>query len=302
MQALLHFFRAFGRPATYDIRKNYFLLIGFITGLPAPVLSIWTHLYALGGSMSVWRLLRTYPFHWAFMCVPLVFAFLFGGLGALRMRRDAKLSELIRRLAELSTTDELTGLSNARHFQSQLDREFERASRNHSRFSLVLFDLDGFKQINDTRGHPNGDMALREVARLIRSHRRRYDTVARYGGDEFTIILAGAQSADAARVADRLREALAGHGLLATHSQGSCTVTASFGIATYPDNGPDKAAIIAAADRALYQAKADGGNAVRCASDIDENAEAPPPADEADDDPAAALEVVEAHDDGRAGP
>ena len=266
MGILWQFFRAFRRPSTYDPRHNYFLLVGFLTGLSAPVVSVSTHLYSLQWSTSVWQLLRNYPFHWAFMFAPFVFALLFGGLGAVRISEDAKLGRLLRRLAELSTTDELTGLSNARHFQTQLDRELDRARRQGGVFSLVLFDLDGFKRINDTRGHPNGDVALREVARLTRSCQRRYDTAARLGGDEFALILAGAHRDDALRVADRIRVMLAGHGFLATHSQGSCSLTASFGVATYPENGPEKAAVIAAADRALYEGKARGGNAV-CAAE-----------------------------------
>ena len=263
MRIIRQFFRAFFRTSTYDPRRNHFLLVGFLTGLPAPIASIWIHLYALEWHYSVWDLLTTHPFHWAFLSVPFVFALFFGGLGAVRINRDARLGRLIRRLSELSTTDELTGLSNARHFQTQLDREIERAKRNGGAFSLVVFDLDEFKAVNDSRGHPNGDVALREVARLVRSCRRRYDTVARTGGDEFALVLAGAGCDDALRVADRVRTALADHGFLGTHSEGPCSVTASFGVATYPDNGVNKAAIITAADQGLYLAKARGGNAVR---------------------------------------
>jgi len=263
MRIIRQFFRAFLRTSTYDPRRNHFLLVGFLTGLPAPIASIWIHLYALEWHYSVWDLLTTHPFHWVFLSVPFVFALLFGGLGAVRINRDARLGRLIRRLSELSTTDELTGLSNPRHFHTQLNHEVERAKRNNGAFSLVVFDLDGFKAVNDTRGHPNGDVALREVARIVRSCRRRYDTVARMGGDEFALILAGAEHDDALRVADRVRTALADHGFLGTHSEGPCSVTASFGVATYPDDGTNKAAIITAADQGLYLAKARGGNAVR---------------------------------------
>ena len=192
------------------------------------------------------------------------------------LRDLAHMAEQELAAVQLATTDELTQLSNRRGFTRLAEHALSLCRRIGTPASLLFLDLDRFKQINDTRGHPNGDVALREVARLVRSCRRRYDTVARCGGDEFALILAGARTDDAVRVAERVRASLKAHGLLATHSQGPCQITASFGVASFPDDGPDKAAIVAAADRALYAAKARGGNAVCCAEDASQSSSQTP--------------------------
>jgi diguanylate cyclase (GGDEF)-like protein len=155
-------------------------------------------------------------------------------------------------------TDSLTGLFNHGYFQEQLERETSRADRNGDPLSLILLDLDHLKKINDTHGHRAGDTALRHVARTMQSTVRNVDVCARYGGEEFVIILPQCGREDALKVAERLREAIAGSPL-----ERIGQVTASIGVATYPGAAKSKEDLIEMADRAMYLSKAAGRNRVR---------------------------------------
>jgi len=168
------------------------------------------------------------------------------------------------KLEVLSLEDPLTGIPNRRRFAASYDMEWKRARRSKRPIGFVLIDLDHFKSLNDTRGHPVGDEALRQIAGFLqRSLRRTGDHVARYGGEEFAIILPDTDVAGGVHFAEQLR---AGVERLAIPNEGSPFryVTASFGVAaTIPDDDADPAALIAAADTALYRAKRDGRNLVR---------------------------------------
>jgi diguanylate cyclase (GGDEF)-like protein len=168
------------------------------------------------------------------------------------------------KLEVLSLEDPLTGIPNRRRFASSLDVEWKRARRAKRPLGFVLIDLDHFKSLNDTRGHPVGDEALRQIAGYLqRSLRRTGDHVARYGGEEFAIILPDTDAAGGVHFAEKLR---AGIERLAIPNEGSPFryVTASFGVAAViPDDNADPAELIAAADTALYRAKRDGRNLVR---------------------------------------
>lgn len=174
-----------------------------------------------------------------------------------------------QQLQELAITDGLTGLANRRAFTDRLAVEVERARRTSLPLSLVLFDLDHFKRLNDTLGHLEGDAALVLLAGLLREGRRGGDLVARYGGEEFAMLLPETVHGDALLVAERLRRATEEAVLPA-----SCTVSA--GVATLPDQAEDARSLIAAADHALYAAKNAGRNRVRSARD-EETTPAPPP-------------------------
>ena len=158
-------------------------------------------------------------------------------------------------------TDELTGVANHRSFQELLDDAFKLRRKTGEGMSLLLLDLDDFKDINDTYGHQTGDRVLRAVGRLLQRHCRAKDEPARYGGEELVILLPDTDLDHAAQLAERLRrevETLRLHGPFGE----PLSVTASFGVASADSEAPDKAALIAAADSALYEAKMSGKNRV----------------------------------------
>jgi two-component system cell cycle response regulator len=162
-------------------------------------------------------------------------------------------------LLELAQTDPLTGTANRRALGARLDAEFERASRYGGELSLLLIDIDDFKRVNDTFGHPVGDAVLVELARIFTREQRTVDLVARYGGEEFVIMLPETGVAGASNFAERLLTKVAAHEFGAPPQ--AVRVTISVGIATYPDGrATDPTQFVAQADAKLYQAKRDGRN------------------------------------------
>lgn len=176
---------------------------------------------------------------------------------------EEKIREQQKRLHEanvlleaLATLDGLTGLKNRRIFKERLDEEFQRAARYNFPLSLILLDVDHFKQYNDTHGHPAGDDVLRTVADLLRKNTRETDFVARYGGEEFVIVLPLTQRADVIFLAERLRHAVA------SHPWPLRPVTASFGASTFTAGPQTAEGLINQADVALYHSKRSGRNRV----------------------------------------
>jgi diguanylate cyclase (GGDEF)-like protein len=161
-------------------------------------------------------------------------------------------------------TDPLTGLANRRWFEDKIDQALNEADRFGVPVSLVLVDLDHFKRVNDTWGHEAGDLVLRKVARMLAEGVRTVDTVARYGGEELAILLPQTAMAGAVELSDRLRRMVAARTI---HFQATeIMITASFGVASYPESAPSRDTLFPAADRALYEAKHSGRNCVRSAS------------------------------------
>jgi diguanylate cyclase (GGDEF)-like protein/putative nucleotidyltransferase with HDIG domain len=158
-------------------------------------------------------------------------------------------------------TDGLTGLKTHRFFREALEGECRRSARSGRPFSLVMMDLDGFKRVNDHGGHLEGDRVLRAVATLLDACSRQSNVVARYGGDEFAILMPETNVAQAKTLAERLRAALETDQFLRSHE-----VTASIGIATFPDHGPTPEEILRVADSGMYLAKHCDGNCVKLAS------------------------------------
>jgi diguanylate cyclase (GGDEF)-like protein len=182
---------------------------------------------------------------------------------------NAALHETVTRQA---VTDELTGLFNHRRFQEVMTGEVERARRYHHELGLVMLDIDNFKQVNDTYGHLQGDMVLREVARVLRQTSRDVDEPARYGGEEMAVALPQTDLEGAYQFAERVRRRIEALELpLRGGRDGALRVTASFGVASLGTaGGDDKDTLVAAADAALYEAKRSGKNrTVRAAAPAD---------------------------------
>jgi diguanylate cyclase (GGDEF)-like protein len=172
----------------------------------------------------------------------------------------------IQRAEALSVTDDLTRLYNSRFLNQVLRRETKRASRSGRPLSLLFTDMDGFKQVNDRYGHLSGSKALVEAAGLIRSCARETDVVARFGGDEFSIILPDTGREGAVSVAIRIRERVAEHAFLETDGL-DVHLTASVGVATLPDVAASAEELIRAADKAMYRVKAAGKDGIHVATE-----------------------------------
>jgi diguanylate cyclase (GGDEF)-like protein len=164
--------------------------------------------------------------------------------------RNARLLAEVERLAK---TDGLTALANRRVFEEGLAREVARSYRTHDPLSLVVFDVDHFKQVNDTLGHQAGDDVLRYVAKSLATTAREIDLVARYGGEEFIVILPDCSLEDAMGVAERMRSGV-------SRDPGMRGVTLSAGVACLPTNADDGESLLAAADEAMYKSKKAGRN------------------------------------------
>jgi diguanylate cyclase (GGDEF)-like protein len=169
-------------------------------------------------------------------------------------------AHLFAQMEQQALTDGLTGCFNRRSFESRLEHDLQLAMRMGQQLSLVMLDLDNFKHINDQAGHEAGDAALCMLADLLRSGLRAVDTAARFGGDEFIVILTQANTEGALLVAERLRKSIE-----EMNVPGFGTVTCSLGIATFPDHGSSRDMLLLAADSALYNSKDAGRNRVSVA-------------------------------------
>jgi diguanylate cyclase (GGDEF)-like protein len=155
-------------------------------------------------------------------------------------------------LEKLAVTDPVTHLHNHRYFQDTIRIEVERSKRHNRRLGVVMIDIDGFKKYNDQFGHPQGDQLLKSAAKVFLSTLRNLDSICRYGGDEFAVILPDTSVADTLEVAERLRKNF--------NSQSPGGLTLSLGVAGFPDHAATAQDLIAKADQALYEAKNKGRN------------------------------------------
>jgi two-component system, cell cycle response regulator len=182
--------------------------------------------------------------------------------------KNKQLEEANLQLRELSITDGLTGLFNHRHVHDLLHEEHERSKRSGDFVAIAMLDLDRFKQLNDTHGHPTGDIVLSETSRILRENAREIDMIGRYGGEEFIAVLPGADEEAAFQFAERVRLAVEEH--VFRDDTKEIRMTLSGGVASgravdFPV--PDE--LIRRADQALYEAKGAGRNRIVSASEID---------------------------------
>jgi diguanylate cyclase (GGDEF)-like protein/PAS domain S-box-containing protein len=175
----------------------------------------------------------------------------FAAHGALALK-NAWLMEQVQKMAD---TDALTGLANRRTFDTALERELARAKRSGEQVTLLMLDVDHFKNFNDDYGHQAGDEVLRKVGAALSANSRDFDTVARYGGEEFAVIMPSCTIRESLISAERLRSAIA-------TLDGPSPIAASGGVATYPNHAPDPDMLVRAADEALYEAKRSGRDRV----------------------------------------
>lgn len=179
-----------------------------------------------------------------------------------RVAIGERILNLETRLRDMATRDSLTGLFNRQAFDTRLADELRRARRYQRPLSLILADLDHFKNYNDTNGHVRGDQLLNELAGVFLAAVRATDFVARYGGEEFVILLPEANRANAAEVAQRVRAMVADYPFPCRETQPGGSVTLSLGVASYLEDVPEEGNLVDYADQALYRAKKAGRNQV----------------------------------------
>jgi len=172
------------------------------------------------------------------------------------------LEQLLQKSRELSITDNLSGLYNQRHFFEQLSMLLKKAKRYKNIFSLILFDIDNFKNYNDSNGHLKGSAAIEKVGKMVASSFRDFDISARYGGDEFVVILPDTDKIGALLAADRFRELVEKTEFAGMETQPMKKITLSIGISSFPEHGDSVEEIIENADIALYTSKSEGRNRV----------------------------------------
>jgi diguanylate cyclase (GGDEF)-like protein len=200
----------------------------------------------------------------------------FANLASLMIERSLVLEESVR-FEQLSVTDSLTGLYNRRFLKSRLEEELNRSTRQGLNLTVLFIDLDMFKTFNDVCGHIAGDDALRKTAEIIKSSLREMDIVARYGGEEFCALLPGTPKAEAMTVAERIRREIEAHDFTPHGEIPFRRMTASLGVATFPEDGRTFKTLVHSSDMALYQAKAAGRNCIVAATSQPEE----PPIEEA---------------------
>ena len=229
------------------------------TGAPAG----WLLLRTLGG-MSPLDELRASSGLYLYML--LTTAFVLATFGFILGEREDRLQQLNRRLDLVAGTDSLTGMKNRRFFLERLEEECQRADRGGHIFTLLLFDLDHFKRINDTLGHPVGDRVLKGFAAILESAMRRSELAARVGGEEFAVLLPGSGLKAGRLAAERLRMAVQQGAAQAAGLPPNWTITVSAGVTSTENVSrlqPNH--LMVAADRGLYQAKEQGRNRVAVA-------------------------------------
>jgi diguanylate cyclase (GGDEF)-like protein len=184
----------------------------------------------------------------------------------MQLQREAHWYHKLENTQTLLYKDDLTGLFNFRFFEVAIDNELARSGRFATQFCILFIDLDHLKPINDTYGHMSGSSVIRAAAGIIREAVREIDIPIRYGGDEFVVILLGATSSKGVLVAERIRQKVADHNFKMEDGS-TAHVTASIGVAAYPEHGKSRSDLLRMADESMYKSKRAGKNRVTLVSD-----------------------------------
>lgn len=247
------------RPFSYNLQKNIYIWFGILWGLPIPLVTFLMHAHFLGsqGVAEVWGEVLGNPLQWFFLVHPFVFGIIFGILGTIRNDKEKTIKEMVGQLQELSIHDPLTGLKNRRYFAHIFHDECARSLRRQEALTLLFLDLDHFKRVNDNHGHHFGDIALQETSRYLQEQCRPYDTVVRWGGEEFIILLRATDEPAAIHFSERIRLGIQTE----LNPDLPFSLTISIGLAQYQDNDTLED-LTDRADKALYHAKQSGRNKV----------------------------------------
>lgn len=259
------FFQAWSKKNTYDLKNHYFWF-GFFWGLPVPLFMFGFILSLESKSFSfynVWQLLSQRSHYWIFILPPFVLAFVFAAMGTIRLEQHKKINLLINKLKKESTHDYLTGLYNRAYFEELLKKEMYRSKRHGGDLAVIMIDIDYFKKINDQYGHLVGDKVLVELGCILQAKCRPYDAAARWGGEEFTLILPQSDLLQAEQIAERIRSEFAETTFFLEKHKVVATLSA--GVTIYME-GDELSTLMERVDAALYEAKRAGRN---CKKSID---------------------------------
>jgi diguanylate cyclase (GGDEF)-like protein len=177
---------------------------------------------------------------------------------AIQTAQSVLRGQLFEQMERMATTDGLTGLTNHRTFQAKADEQLALSRRYNRKMTIILTDVDHFKSVNDTYGHPVGDQVLKGVAKILQETARDTDVVARYGGEEFALVMPETDAAGAKVIAERIREQI--QSTVFDTELGPLKITLSLGVATFPESGAEKHVLVEKADQCLYFAKRHGRN------------------------------------------
>lgn len=253
------FIAAACQPFSYNPAKNVYIWFGILWGLPIPLVTVWMHVHFLEAEDARRLLAEVFhsPLQWFFLVHPLIFGVIFGIFGTIRNDKERKIKEMVRQLEESAIHDPLTGLKNRRYFAHVFHDECARSLRRKEALTLLFLDLDHFKRVNDDHGHHFGDVALKETSRFLKQQCRPYDTIVRWGGEEFIILLRATDESAAIHFSERIRIGIQSE----LDPDLPFSMTISIGLAQYQDNDTLEA-LTERADQALYHAKQTGRNRV----------------------------------------
>jgi diguanylate cyclase (GGDEF)-like protein len=249
-------------PSTWHPLKNRWLFIGFFWGIPVPVVILWLGLWFKQYSFSlenISTLINENPFLWLFCVHPILFAIVFGVYGAIRNQVNRTTNILLEKLSDEAHKDTLTELVNRRHFKESFERERSRLEREDKHMSLMFFDIDHFKSVNDSCGHLVGDQILKNIARILEASCRKYDVISRWGGDEFLILLPGDDLEFAYRFSQRVRQKIKRYCHKVDSFEIHCTISVGL-TSCLAQESLD--VCIKRADKALYRSKSRGRDRV----------------------------------------